>query len=155
MKRRLIFLALLGLLGLLPACTLYGDRPVVNHWADATGGIGLERSFWEDVKTKSWNDLSGHVAGNYEVMTPEGKLDRAAAVDRLQRFHLDDYVFENVHSELHGNTFVVTYELVLRGTFDDKPLSSDPVRMMTVWQQQSRGWVAIARSEMGNWGMQK
>jgi hypothetical protein len=88
-------------------------------------------------------------------MTPEGKLDRAAAVDRLQRFHLDDYVFENVHSELHGNTFVVTYELVLRGTFDDKPLSSDPVRMMTVWQQQSRGWVAIARSEMGNWGMQK
>jgi hypothetical protein len=155
MKSRLIFLLLLGALALLPACTLYGDRPVVNHWADATGGIGFERSFWEDVKTKSWDDLSHHIGGNYEVMTPEGKLDRATALDRLQRFHIDDYLFENVHSELNGSTFVVTYQLVLRGTFNDKPISSTPVGIMTVWQQQSKGWMTIARSEMGSWGNEK
>jgi hypothetical protein len=141
-------LALLGLLALVPACTLWGEHPVVNHWKDATGGQGLERSFWEDVKTRSWNDLSGHIAGNYVAITPQGRLDRAAALERLQHFDLKDYTLADVKTELHGNTFVVTYQLTLDGKLDDKPFSSEPLRVMTVWQQQKRGWVAIARTEM-------
>ena len=149
MKRRLLVLALLGLLAIAPACTLYGERPVINHWADATGGQGLERSFWEDVKNKSWDDLSGHIAANYIAVTPAGKMDQAAALENLQHFDLKNYSLGNVQTELHGNTFVVTYELTLEGKFNDKPLPPEAVRMMTVWQQQKRGWVAIARSELG------
>jgi Domain of unknown function (DUF4440) len=146
--KKFVMVALLGLLAIAPGCTLYGERPVINHWADATGGQGLENSFWEAVKSKSWDDLSGHVADNYLNLTSQGKMDRTAALARLQHFHLESYSLQDVQTELHGNTFVVTYQLILRGTFDDKPLSSDPVRMMTVWQHQAKGWVAIARSEM-------
>ncbi len=140
-------LVVLGILAFLPGCTLYGDRPVVNHWADATGGIGFERSFWEDVKGKNWNQLSGHIAGNYLVITPQGTMDRAAAFERLQHMDLKSYSLGEVKTELHGNTFVVTYQLTLEGTMDGNPLPSQPMRMMTVWQHQSRSWVAIARSE--------
>jgi len=141
-------LAVLGLLVSLAACTLYGDRPVVNHWADATGGISFERSFWEDVKDKNWNQLSGHVADNYLETNAQGTMDRAAAFDRLQHMDLKSYSLAEVKTELHGDTFVVTYQLTLEGTVDGKALPSQPVHVMTVWQHQSRSWVAIARSEM-------
>lgn len=152
MRRRLILLAALALLASAPACTLYGDRPVVNHWKDATGGEGLERSFWENVKDKSWDQLEGHIALNYVAITPEGKMDRAAALERLRHFNVEHYSLADLHTELNGNTFVVTYELRLQGKFGDQPLSLQPVSMMTVWQQQKKGWVAIARSEMGTMG---
>src|SRR5580704_12780283 len=147
MKTRLMMFMLLSVLAFLPGCTLYGERKVVNHWADATGGIGFERSFWEDVKDKNWDQLSGHVADNYLVTTSQGAMDRATALERLRHMDLKSYSLAKVKAELNGNTFVVTYQLTLEGEIDDKPISPDPVRMMTVWQQQKRGWVAIARSE--------
>jgi hypothetical protein len=147
MTRRLVFVALLGVLAFAAGCTLYGERPVVNHWADATGGIGFERSFWEDVKDKNWNQLSEHLADNYLVITSRGAINRATALERLQHMDLKSYSLAEVKAELNGNTFVVTYQLTLEGKIDDKPISSDPMPMMTVWQQQKRGWVAIARSE--------
>jgi hypothetical protein len=156
MERRLIWLLLLGLLAWAPACTLYGERPVVDHWKDATGGEGLERSFWEDVKTKSWDELDGHVASNYIAMMPTGKMDRAAAFERLRHFDLKDFSLANVQTELHADTFVVTYQMTLIGKFDDQPFTAQPVPMMSLWQHEKRGWVTIARTELGNIGeMQK
>jgi len=54
-----------------------------------------------------------------------------------------------LETEMHGETFVVTYEITMRGKFAGQPLPSGPVRMMTVWQKQSAGWMAIAHSVMG------
>ena len=134
---------LISLLG----CTLYGERKVVNHWADATGGISFERSFWEDVKDKNWDQLSGHVAANFLMTNAQGTMDRATVFERLQHMDLKGYSIAEVKTELHGNAFIVTYQLTLEGTMDDKPLPSQPLHVMTVWQHQSRSWVAIARSE--------
>ncbi len=38
----------------------------VNKWADATGGEGLERSFWNEVKNNNWNEhaFAGWLSGN-------------------------------------------------------------------------------------------
>lgn len=147
--RRLFLLLALGWLAVLTACTVYGKSPATrNHWVDATGGESLERSFWEDVKSKAWDQLAAHIAANYVATTPEGEQDRAAALEALKRFDLKDYSLANLRTELNGNTFVVTYELTLAGSLNGQPIPSNPVRMMTVWQKQSRGWVAIARSEL-------
>src|SRR5215467_4606946 len=154
MLRRAIFLFLLALVALLPACTVYGGHSMSDHWANATGGESLERSFWEDVKTTNWDQLEGHMAVNYVAVTPQGSFDRPKALDQLRHLEVKEYSLANVQTELHGNAFVVTYDLTLEGKGDDQPLSPAPVRMMTVWQQQKRGWVAIARSELGKFSSQ-
>jgi hypothetical protein len=46
---------------------------------------------------------------------------------------------------------VVTYTITLNGTAGNgsagaQPLPSAPQHMMTVWQQQQKGWVVIAHS---------
>ena len=147
--RAFLLLLSLSTLALLPACTIYGGHAISDHWASATGGEDLERSFWQDVKNKDWNQLEGHLAVNYTAVTPQGSLDRPQAMESLKRLNLTDYSLANVQTELHGNVFVVSYEVTISGTKDDRGFVSQPARMMTVWQQQKRGWVAIARSELG------
>ena len=47
---------------LLQACTLWSEHPA-KTWADATGGEGLERNFWRELKAKNWPELERHIRG--------------------------------------------------------------------------------------------
>jgi len=145
MRNPLALLLLLGITLSLAACTVWREHPV-TAWSDATGGEGVERMFWKDVKTANWKDLERHLAPKFVALTPEGKLDRAAALDRLRQYKLEEFSLGEVQTELHGSTFVVTYDITLSGTSAGQPLPSAPMRVMTVWQQQKMGWMAIAQT---------
>ena len=90
----------------------------VTEFKDATGGEGLERSFWKEVKSKHWNALEGHLAGNYVSFTPqEGRFDRVSMLAHLQKVQLDDFSLGDLQTELNTETLVVTYAITMRGTF--------------------------------------
>jgi hypothetical protein len=134
---------------LLAGCTVWREHQI-TEFKDATGGEGLERSFWKEVKSKHWSVLEGHLAGNYVSFTPqEGRFDRVSMLAHLQKVQLDDFSLGDLQTELNTETLVVTYAITMRGTFDGQPLPSGPVRMMTVWQKQKTGWQAIAHSVLG------
>ena len=148
MRKPAAFLAFCVML-LLAGCTMWGEHPI-KHWEDATGGEGLERNYWKEVKAKNWSELDRHLAGNYISFTPEeGRLERQAALDHLKPLQLDDYSLGDFQVELNSQTFVVTYTITMRGSYAGQPLPAAPVRMMTVWQQQNAGWMAIAHSVIG------
>jgi hypothetical protein len=148
MKSRLAVPLLLAVL-LLSACTMWRQHPV-HGWRDATGGAGLEQTFWKQVKDGKWNELRQHIASNYVAVTPEeGRFDREAFLAHLRRLHLEEYALGDIQTELNGETFVVTYAITMRGAFEGQPLPSGPVRMMTVWQKQKAGWMAIAHTVIG------
>jgi len=148
MKYRRV-ISMLSAIILLAGCTMWREHQV-TEFKDATGGEGLERSFWNEVKAKHWNALEGHLAGNYVSFTPqEGRFDRVSMLAHLQKVQLDDFSLGDLQTELNTETLVVTYAITMRGTFDGQPLPSGPVRMMTVWQKQKTGWVAIAHSVLG------
>lgn len=152
MKNRpaILIAVLLSACVLQPACTMWREHPNSSKWTDATGGEGLERSFWKEVKAKRWSELEHHIASNYIAVTPEqGRLDKAGMLAHLQQLQLDDYTLGDLQGEMNSDTFVVTYAITMRGTFASQPLSAEPVRMMTVWQKQSGGWMAIAHSMQG------
>jgi hypothetical protein len=150
MKNRLAIFVLLAATLLLQACTLWREHPASSKWTDATGGEGLERSFWKEVKDKKWSELEHHIASNYVAVSPQGgRLDKTAALAQIQELQLDDYTLGEVQGEMNSDTFVVTYTVAMRGTFGGQPLPSEPLRMMTVWQKQSAGWMAIAHSVLG------
>jgi hypothetical protein len=129
----------------LTGCTLWREHPV-SKWADATGGEGLERSFWNEVKSKNWNELERHIAANYVCITPHGQLDRSTALEHLRQLELSDYSLGELQVELDGDVIVVTYNITMQGAGNAKALPNAPIRMMTIWQQQKRGWTAIAQT---------
>ncbi|GEM_PF-1966390 len=136
----LLSLALLAL----AACTLYGEHPV-KSFSEATGGEGLEQSFWRDIQKQNWKDLEQHLAANFVYVTPAGRWDRAAALEQLHQLQLRQYSLGDLSTEMNRDTFVVTYTLTLVGTFKGQPLPSQPQRCLTVWQQQKGGWMVIAQ----------
>jgi hypothetical protein len=133
-----------------PACTFYGEHPA-RAWAEATGGESLERVFWKELAAANWVEVERALASNYVGATPSGTLDRAAALEQYRQWQVKDYSLGDVRTEMNGNTLVVTYTITLNGTrgsgtAGSQPLPAGPQHMMTVWQQQKRGWIAIAHS---------
>ncbi len=130
------------------ACTFYRDRPA-RTLSEATGGEGLERVFWKDVQAANWVEVERALASNYAGVTPSATLDRSATLEQYRSWQLKDYTLGDLKTELNGTTIVVTYIVTLNGvtvngTAGSQPLPSAPQHMMTVWQQQKAGWVAIA-----------
>ncbi|MFZ3263987.1 MAG: nuclear transport factor 2 family protein [Terriglobales bacterium] len=154
-----LMLAVLCELVLGPACTFYGEHPA-RTWSEATGGEGLERVFWKEVAARNWVEVERALASNYVGVTPGGTLDREATLAQYRQWQLKSYSLGDVKTEMNGSTVVVTYTIALSGTLsgtaangtagsgaaDSQPLPSAPQRMMTVWQQQKNGWVAITHS---------
>ena len=137
-----------------PGCTFYGEHPA-RALSDATGGEGLERVFWKDVRSAKWVEVERSLASNYTGISPAGTFDRDATIERYHQWELKDFSIGDLKTELNGNTVVVTYTITLNGTVKgnagartgvSEPLPSTPQRMMTVWQQQKKAWVAIAHS---------
>lgn len=136
-------------LGIMSACTFYGEHPA-RTLSQATGGEGLERVFWKNVQAANWVEVERALASNYSGVTPAGTLDRSATLDQYRQWQLKDYALGDVKTELNGTTFVVTYTITLNGSVNgtggSQALPSAPQRMMSVWQQQKSGWVEIAHS---------
>jgi len=145
-----LMLVLMFVLTFTPACTFYGEHPA-RALSEATGGEGLERVFWKEVQAANWVEVERALASNYSAVTPAGTLDRSATLEQYRQWQLRDYALGDLKTELNGSTIVVTYTITLNGavangTGGSQPLPSAPQRMMTVWQQQKAGWVAIAHS---------
>jgi Domain of unknown function (DUF4440) len=133
----------------LTACTFYGERPA-RSFSDVTGGESLERVFWKNVASNNWTEVQRAFASNYVALTPNGAMDREAALDQYRKWNVKDYSLGNLKTELNGNTIVVTYTLTVNGTAGSQQFPAGPRSMMSVWQQQKKGWVIIAQ----NLGMQ-
>jgi hypothetical protein len=146
MSRVATLLVLLCALQTMPGCTLWNEKKVAEHWSDVTGGESLERSLWRDIKAHNGQELAKHMAGNYVAVTPAGKLDRQAALAQMQQLDLQDYSLGDFQVELNASTLVVTYTVVLHGTFGGQALPASPTRIMAVWQHEKAGWMAIAHS---------
>ena len=142
--RAALTLLLISLMSI-SACTFYGERPA-RAFSEATGGEGLERVFWKEVKAGNWKEVDQVFANNYVGSASGQHLDREAALAEYHQWQLKDYSIGDLKTALSGSTFVVTYTITLMGTSGAQPLPSAPLRMMSVWQQQKRGWVMIAHS---------
>jgi len=147
----LLLSLMLGLMVMFaPACTFYGEHPA-RAMADATGGEGLERMFWKELASGNMVEVERALASNYVGTTPNGTLDRVATLDQYRQWKVKDYSLGDLKTEMNGNTIVVTYTITLNGTVaggsgGSQALASTPQHMMSVWQQQKRGWIAIAHS---------
>ena len=146
-KARILFLcALAAALAAGSACTMWKEKPA-NSWSSATGAEQFERLLWSEVKAQRWAEVEGHLAPTFVSLYPGGTRDRAATMDYLKSLALADYTLGDFTTTTNGADMVVTYTARVTGTHQGKPLSAEPIRMMTVWQQVTKSWVAIAHSE--------
>ncbi len=147
-RMRAPFLPLLIAAVLLAGCSGPRNKPATS-WSQATGGENLERMLWRTIKEKQWTELQRRLAPLFVSTGVGGRFDRAGSIEHLKALNLTDYSISNLQVEPAGADMVVTYNIVLRGTFSGHPIPENPERMLTVWQQLKGGWVAIAHADAG------
>jgi hypothetical protein len=121
-------------------------EPKVATWKNATGVEAFERLLWQEVKAKNWLEVEAHLASNFVYQDQQGRQDKQKFLSDLKETNLTDYTIGDLEVTANGTEAVVTYSAQFAGTFQGKGLPSGPVRIMTVWQQQKSGWVAVAMS---------
>jgi len=142
----LLFCVLTAALAACFACTMWKEKPV-NAWTSATGAEQFERLMWSDIKAQNWAAVESHLAPTFVSLSAGGTRDRAATMDYLKSLSLADYTLGDFNTTTNGADMVVTYTAQVSGTYKNQPLSFEPIHMMTVWQQLTKNWIAIAHSE--------
>jgi hypothetical protein len=134
-----------GAVLLLSACTVpvWRETPV-HSWAGATGGEDLERLFWSEIKAGHWNELQRHLSSTFVALTPNGRFDRAQALDYFKTLPAAEYALSDCEVQPNGTD--ATVSCTLSPTEAGKSSSPPAMRTMTVWQQSSHGWIAIVHS---------
>ena len=133
------------LLVCLCACTIW-KKPAAAGWTSATGLEEYERLMWKAVQSGDWQQVNAHLAPEFMAAMPEGVRNRAATLEHLQQMKLTDFSLGEFESHPAGTDMVVSYVITLRGTVGGRPLPSEPMRVMTVWQTVKNGWVQIAQA---------
>lgn len=144
MLKRIVFLITATFI--ISACTLWKNP--AKGWAGATGGEQFERLMWNDIKEKNWDNLQKHLEPNFVATSPTARYDKAAAIERWKGYELQSVYLADVQVQTSGADFVVTATLTVTGTANGKPLPAEPMKTMTVWQQVSKGFVAVAHSDV-------
>jgi len=124
---------------------MWSTKP--SAWSNATGAEQFERLWWQDVKDKKWNDVEARLAATYVSEAGGATRDRGQTIEHLKKLEISDFSLGEPESHPAGEAVVLTYVMTVHGSYDGSPLDAAPVRMMTVWQQQKSGWIAIALSE--------
>jgi hypothetical protein len=125
-----------------------GWKPRPSAWSNATGAEQFERLWWADIKAKKWNEVGFRMAASYVAINADGIKDREQALAHLRLLEIEEFAIGDVDVRPNGNDLVVTYTMTLRGTLAGVPVILERTPMMTVWQQQKSGWIAIAHSSI-------
>jgi len=140
---RLLPIVLAG--AFLSACTMWPEKPTA--WSNATGAEQLERLWWQAVKSKNWTEVESHLTSTFVYQSSGTVRDRDAALELLKKLDVADYALGDVTIHPSGDAAIVTYTIDLKGTYDGRPLELSHARMMSVWQQQKRGWAIVAHAD--------
>lgn len=93
--------------------------------------------------------MEGHLASTYVWQSADGERDRAQTLDQFKKLEIAEYSMGETQVRPAGDVLIITYIMDLRGNLDGHPLVWRTQHMMTAWQHQKTGWVAIAHSGGG------
>ena len=128
-------------LALLAGCAGSPKHPT---WKNATGSEQYERLMWQAMKSQQWKDVASHLAPMFVGVGADGrKYDREGWMAYWKSAHPDDYSLGEVMVDPAGNNMVVSYVLVIN---QQPAIPSQPLRVLSVWQQVKSGWIMTATS---------
>jgi ketosteroid isomerase-like protein len=131
------------------ACGSGWKEPKTYTFKTATGAEQYERLLWDAVKNKDRLTIASHLASNFVRQDESGTRNKEEFLAQLDQTNLSDYSLAEVNVTPQGTDMIVTYAITLHGDKAGKPFPSEPIRILSVWQQHKSGWVLVAQSAIG------
>ncbi len=143
--RRSVVVGVCACMLALSGCTLWAVPKRVS-WTNATGAEQFERLFWQSVQEKDWQAVESRMASTFVASMPEGVMNKEETMQHLRSMEISDVSIGEVQVTEAGNDAIVTYTLMLKGTAGGHRLAASAMRVMSVWQQQKKGYALQAWS---------
>lgn len=137
-----------AVLALVLAGTSCWEEKQPATWKTAAGPEAYEKLFWQAVKEKDWAMVERRLAATFVAVDAEGTHDRAETMALFRQLDLQDFSLGELKSAPNGSDMMVTYTIVMRGTYKGQPIPNTPFRMLSVWQQVKGGWIAVAHADV-------
>ena len=130
----------------LSGSSLWAESKRVN-WKMATGAEQYERLLWQSIQQKDWQAVESHLASTFVNSTAEGVMNKEQTMAHIHELDITNYSIGDLQVTPAGNDVIVTYTLMLQGIGNGHALPATPWRIMSVWQQQKKGWALQAQSQ--------
>lgn len=141
MRKSATVTALLTVLLLLPACTMWKEGSV-KTWDNSTGGEAFTRLFWEAVRARNWTTADARVGAMVSVATDGGRFGRDEWLQRLRSAELNEVQVGDLTVRPNLDTQTASYTLHRRTAGGESVHNA-----VTVWQKVDKEWVIIAHAE--------
>lgn len=144
LRRTVVVLIAVGLLGSLTGCTIYGEKkpPTV---ASTTSAEQLERIYWGAVKKGDWQQVIALQGPSVLYTNRAGAhLSGPQWVDFLKQDPPSEYMIGAVEVRPQGADMVLSYFASVTGKNSTAPVE---LAVVSVWQQVGTNLIMVAHSE--------
>lgn len=108
-------------------------------------GEDLERKVWENTKNKNWKEIETLVAPYFQLALIDGVLNKDQYFSRAKKLDIGEFTLSNFKITEGKNAMVITYDVGVTATIDDKRITSKASRL-SVWEKDGNDWKWIAHA---------
>ncbi|HEX8069913.1 MAG TPA: nuclear transport factor 2 family protein [Pyrinomonadaceae bacterium] len=107
-----------------------------------------EKAVWDALKRKDYAAFGDMMADEFVIVSEDGIENKQQMMTEIKNFAPTDVTFSDWRFlPIDNDAAVVTYQTVVKGTGDGKPLPEKPERNSSVWIRRGDKWVAVFHQE--------
>jgi hypothetical protein len=129
-----------------------GDRGEPVESERNVQGIGEElvNQLWADVEAGNLTALEECAGECFQAIHEDGMKDISAELSYMRSADLGDYLISGVNVTGEGSMLVATYFITKRHTVVGEVVSSDPIAILSAWEEVDGQWHWIAQATLKN-----
>jgi hypothetical protein len=117
----------------------------LSLFAEPTQGEVLEKQIWESIKNHKWSDLDKKIAPYFQAALFDGPRNKEQYMTHAKELNISDYTLNNFVVTDGPGIKVITYNVVVSETIENKRITSNAVRL-SVWQENNGNWLWTAHA---------
>jgi uncharacterized protein DUF4440 len=107
--------------------------------------VELSHELVRSVQEHDVARLETLLAREFTLLGAAGELDRAGLLDAAAgRYEIDEFAYEEIDTELYGNTAVIVSRYTQSGRLDGRDVGAD-MHVTDVWVRRDSRWQIVRR----------
>src|SRR5262245_9668798 len=107
--------------------------------------VELSHDLVRAVQTHDVGRLETMLAREFTLLGAAGQLDRAALLEAASgRYQIDSFGYEEIDTEIYGNTAVIVSRYTQTGRLDGRDVSAD-MHVTDIWVRRDARWQVVRR----------
>lgn len=106
----------------------------------------LEKDIWAKFNDASY--LEKMINEEFQSSHSDGARNKTDEIKLIQKLNIKKHQFSDFRATQNGNVAVVTYNIAVTVTLENKEVELPPSQRISVWQKTDEGWQWMAHANL-------